>query len=126
MKSSAGRRRGLIAPSTPISVPIMIEMNGKFNRLHEAGKQPVEMNQNRAELQGGLHGHPVARAGRAGPATAPPRWSKSAQKTGRAGSGWLRYFIDSASSVPSVFSVNSQVLIHCRRLSLPLATPMPK
>ena len=61
MKSSAGRRCGLIAPSTADQCSEDYRENGKLNGLHKAGKQPVEMNQNRAELQGGLHGHPVAR-----------------------------------------------------------------
>ena len=68
-----------------------------------------------------------ASPGRRLPGPARPRLTAIAiQNTGSAGSGWLRYFCDSASSVPSLFMVKSQVLIHWRRLSLPLATPMPK
>ena len=53
-------------------VPNTIDSTANFRVCVSPHKQAVEMHQNRAELQGGLHGHPVTAQGsrgrRCGPA----------------------------------------------------------
>ena len=97
---ASGGRSGAAAPRMPMAVPNRIESTA--NSMVRTPESAVEMHEDRAELQGGLHGHPVM-ARITGPGQAPQR--RFDQNTGSVGRGWLRYFIDSSSRMPSVFMV---------------------